>query len=153
MPVVALWGASQSDLLSIVCQLTFRQGFGFEHAGHTPHLVRSIAHFFRNATPGGAYLMAGTPTHWRTAEGDADRNPEFVDVWLNEFDAISPWTIGRYKTEEEAEAFCEHKMKADANLIKRHNEGGRSRRVDYIPVVFPGGSVSHPLFRPRQGYL
>ncbi|TEB29253.1 hypothetical protein FA13DRAFT_669990 [Coprinellus micaceus] len=125
-PVVALWG------------------FGFEHAGHTPHLVRSIAQFFRNATPAGVYLMGGTPTHWRTAEGDADRNPEFIDVWLNEFDALSPWTIGRYKTEEEAEAFCEHKMRADADLITQRNEDGRSpRRIDYIPVVFPGGSGFH----------
>ncbi|KAF6758877.1 xylosidase/arabinosidase [Ephemerocybe angulata] len=124
-PVVALWG------------------FGFDNAGHTPALVASIAQFFRNATPGGVYLMGGTPTHWRTAEGDADRNPEFLNVWLNEFDAISPWTIGRYRTEEEADAFAETKMAADVELIKRHNEGGRSRRIDYIPVVFPGGSANH----------
>ena len=96
--------------------------------------------------------MGGTPTHWRTAEGDADRNPEFIDVWLNEFDAISPWTIGRYKTEEEAEAFCEHKMRADADLITRRNEDSRSlRRIDYIPVVFPGGSVS--LVYPSLAFL
>ncbi|KAF5339358.1 hypothetical protein D9611_009787 [Ephemerocybe angulata] len=34
-------------------------------------------------------------------------------------------------------------MAADVELIKRHNEGGRSRRIDYIPVVFPGGSANH----------
>ncbi|KAJ2933265.1 hypothetical protein H1R20_g3825, partial [Candolleomyces eurysporus] len=115
-------------------------GFGFEHAGHTPALVRNIAQFFRNATPGGVYLMAGTPTHWRTGDGDADRNPEFIDVWLNEFDAISPWTIGRFKTEDEADNFAEGRMKADADLIQRRNSEGRWKRVDYIPVVFPGGS-------------
>lgn len=60
--------------------------------------------------------MAGTPAHWRTAESDADRNPEFLDVWLNEFDAISPWTIGRYRDEREADDFAETKMKGDVEF-------------------------------------
>ena len=85
--------------------------------------------------------MAGTPTHWRTGVGDADRNPEFLQVWLNEFDAISPWTIGRYSTEEEADNFAKTKMKGDWELITSQNQEG-NRRVDYIPVVLPGGSVS-----------
>lgn len=85
--------------------------------------------------------MAGAPTHWRTAEGDADRNPEFANFWLSEFDAISPWTIGRYKTEEEADSFAETKLKPDFEYIKNYNMQS-SRHVDYIPVIFPGGSVS-----------
>lgn len=86
--------------------------------------------------------MAGTPAHWRTAESDADRNPGFLDVWLNEFDAISPWTVGRYRDERDADDFAETKMKGDVELIKMRNEEGRWRKVDYIPVVLPGGSVS-----------
>lgn len=96
--------------------------------------------------------MAGTPTHWLTGEGDADRNPDFVNVWLNEFDAISPWTIGRFKTEDDADMFAEHRMKADADLIKHRNEQGRSRRIDYIPVVFPGGSVRIAMLRTQTEY-
>lgn len=84
--------------------------------------------------------MAGVPAHWRTSEGDADRDPGLVDVWLNDFDAISPWTIGRYSDEREADNFAETKMKGDFELIKRRVEEGR-RKIDYIPVVFPGGSV------------
>ncbi|KAG6910617.1 hypothetical protein DXG01_009126 [Tephrocybe rancida] len=121
-PVVALWG------------------FGFENAGHTPALVRAITGYFRDVTPGGAYIMAGAPAHWRTAESDADRNPEFLDVWLNDFDAISPWTVGRYRTEQDADNFAETKMKGDAELIKKRNEEGRWRKIDYIPTVLPGGS-------------
>ncbi|KAH9487307.1 hypothetical protein JR316_0001379 [Psilocybe cubensis] len=121
-PVVALWG------------------FGFDNSGHTPELVHAITQFFRDTTPGGAYIMGGTPASWRTAEGDADRNPNFLNVWLNDFDAISPWTIGRYCTEQEADGFAESKMKGDVDMIKRHNDEGRGRKVDYIPVVFPGGS-------------
>ncbi|TFK38727.1 hypothetical protein BDQ12DRAFT_683236 [Crucibulum laeve] len=120
-PVIALWG------------------FGFDNAGHTPGLVRAITNFIRNTTPGGVYIMAGTPAHWRTAEQDADRNREFLDVWLSEFDAISPWTVGRYRTEQDADHFAETKMKEDVELLKkRHEEGGR--KVDYVPVVLPGGS-------------
>ncbi|KAG6817286.1 hypothetical protein H0H87_010628 [Tephrocybe sp. NHM501043] len=121
-PVVALWG------------------FGFENAGHTPALVRAVTAYIRNVTPGGAYIMAGTPAHWRTAESDADRNPGFLDVWLNEFDAISPWTVGRYRTEKDADDFADTKMKGDGDLIKRRNEEGQWRKIDYIPVVLPGGS-------------
>ena len=86
--------------------------------------------------------MAGTPASWRTAEGDADRNPAFLDVWMNDFDAISPWTVGRYRTEQDADSFFEDKMKGDFELIKYHNEQGSARKIDYIPVVLPGGSVS-----------
>ena len=125
-PVIALWG------------------FGFEHAGHTPELVRSIVQFFRQSTPGGVYVMGGAPSCWRLSEGDADRHSDFVNMWLNEFDAISPWTIGRYKDEQEADAFAESKMKGDVELIKKRNEE-TGKRVDYIPVVLPGGSVSLSL--------
>lgn len=86
--------------------------------------------------------MAGIPAYWRTSDNDADRNPEFLDVWLNDFDAISPWTVGRYDTEQDADNFAETKIKGDVELLKKRNEEGKWRKVDYIPVVLPGGSVS-----------
>lgn len=85
--------------------------------------------------------MAGTPTHWRTSESDADPDPGFLKVWLNEFDAISPWTVGRYRSDEDIERFAETKMKGDMDLLKRQLENG-GRKIDYIPVVLPGGTVS-----------
>lgn len=94
--------------------------------------------------------MGGTPASWRTAEGDADRNPAFLNVWMNDFDAISPWTIGRYNTEQEADEFSESKMKGDADFIKKHNDAGGGRKIDYIPVVFPGGSVRLPCLTIRR---
>ncbi|KAF8722447.1 hypothetical protein AX14_009826, partial [Amanita brunnescens Koide BX004] len=112
-------------------------GFGFDKRRHTPEMVRAVTSFLRNNTPGGAYIMGGAPSQWRTSEGDADRNREFLDVWLTEFDAISPWTIGRYSNENEADKFAEARMKGDMELLKRRNE---SKRIDYIPVVLPGGS-------------
>ncbi|KAK0440741.1 hypothetical protein EV421DRAFT_1712220, partial [Armillaria borealis] len=120
-PVIALWG------------------FGFAEARHTPDLLRAITNSIRNLTPGGAYLMAGTPTHWRTSESDADPDPRFLNVWLNEFDAISPWTVGRYRSDEDIERFAETKMKGDMDLLKRQVENG-GRKIDYIPVVLPGST-------------
>jgi len=118
----------------------FNSGFGFNEAGHTPSLLRDVVASFRNVTPGGAYIMAGVPAYWRTSEGDADRDPGFVTVWLNEVDAISPWTIGRYSSEHEADLFAENRMKGDSELLKKRVDEG-FKKVDYVPVVFPGGSV------------
>ncbi|TDL22387.1 hypothetical protein BD410DRAFT_828484 [Rickenella mellea] len=118
-PVLALWG------------------FGFDGRGHDPAVVRDIVRNIRSTTPGGAYVMAGAPTHWQTLTGDADSNPAFLDVWYNEFDAISPWTIGRYHDEDSADRFAAEKVKKDIEALK---ENARVRNVDYIPVVFPGGS-------------
>ena len=91
--------------------------------------------------------MGGSPAYWRTSESDADRNPEWVNVWLEEFDAISPWTIGRYNDEESADRFEEEKIKGDVEFIKEHNDKWETnrdtmRRIGYIPVIHPGGSVS-----------
>ncbi|THG98080.1 hypothetical protein EW145_g7486 [Phellinidium pouzarii] len=118
-PVIALWG------------------FGFAGRGHSPDVVRAIVRHLRAATPGGAYIMAGAPTHWQTLRGDADPNPEFLHVWYNEFDAVSPWTVGRYHNEETVDRFAKEKVQKDIEALK-NNTGGR--KVDYIPVVFPGGS-------------
>ena len=109
-------------------------------------MVRAVTRFIRENTPGGAYIMGGSPAYWRTSESDADRNPEWVNVWLEEFDAISPWTIGRYHDLEGADRFSEWNVKGDLELIRKRNEEAAQgvpnrRHIDYIPVVFPRGSV------------
>ena len=118
-------------------------GFGFVDSGHSPDLVRRITRFFRSSTPGGVYLVGGAPAYWRTSSNDADKDPGFVDVWLNEFDMISPWTVGRDGTAEEADAFSAINAKGDVELMEKRNQEGNPRRVDYMPVILPGGSVSH----------
>lgn len=66
-----------------------------------------------------------------------DSNPEFLDVFKNEFDALSPWTVGRYHTRTEVDRFCEERTKEDIKELKE-----REKRVEYIPTIWPGGSVS-----------
>jgi hypothetical protein len=143
-PVIALWGMrSHKDIIRVFSSRT-PLGFGFNNRNHSPEVVRSIANFFRSSTPGGAYLMAGVPGHWRTSTSDSDRNPEFLRVWTEEFDALSPWTVGRYGSEEDAERWGKEKVKPDFDLLKQRADEGK-KKVDYIPVVFPGGSVSSAM--------
>jgi hypothetical protein len=139
-PVVALWGV-ELPILYIMLKTHRFIGFGFDGAGHSPDLVRSVISFFRNSTPGGAYIFGGAPAYWRTSSNDADRNPGFLNVWIDEFDAISPWTVGRYTSEDEADNFAETNLIGDVDLLKKRTEQGH-KRVDYVPVVLPGGSVS-----------
>ena len=140
--------SAPKPLSQFLCSiLTFLLGLGFEGRKHTPNQVRALTSFFRNATPGGAYLMAGTPAHWRTSDSDADHNPEFVDTWLESFDAISPWTVGRYSDQASADAFAEDRIQGDVMHIARWTMS-HGRRVDYVPVVHPGASVCP---RPRSG--
>ncbi|KAL0565936.1 hypothetical protein V5O48_016081 [Marasmius crinis-equi] len=126
-------------------------GFGFANSSSDPQIIRAIVGYIRSTTPGGAYIVASTPTCWRTGDGDANSNPGFLDVWLNEFDAISPWTVGAYNSEEEANAYAEGRMKEDIALLNKRNSPGKRRRVDYIPVVFPGYS-SHNSSAGKLGF-
>jgi hypothetical protein len=123
--------------------LSLFQGFGFSERNHSPELVRAVTSFIRNSTPGGAYIMGGAPAHWRTSDSDADRNPEFVNIWMNCFDAISPWTVGRYSNQTSADAFAENHIQGDVKFIDRWATT-HGKRVDYVPVVHPGGSVCRP---------
>jgi hypothetical protein len=145
-PVIAIWGALHCLSVSrpIYSITSFHQGLGLEGRNHTPDQVRKLTSFFKNSTPGGAYLMAGAPAYWRTSDSDADRNPEFVNTWLECFDAISPWTVGRYSDQASADAFAEDRIQGDVKFIARWTQT-HSKRVDYVPVVHPGGSVRSPL--------
>ncbi|ESK95731.1 xylosidase arabinosidase [Moniliophthora roreri MCA 2997] len=115
-------------------------GFGFASTNHDPDTVRAVVSHIRRTIPGGAYIIAGVPSHWRTSNGDADPSPEFLDLWLNEFDAISPWTVGCYSNNAEADEYATLRLREDLRLLHDRERVGKWRHVDYIPVVFPGCS-------------
>ncbi len=54
---------------------------GFAHDQHDPVSLLRLIEWIRNVTPGGAYIFAGVPSHWRDGEGDADHNKKFFEVW------------------------------------------------------------------------
>ncbi|PVF96245.1 hypothetical protein CPB86DRAFT_670525, partial [Serendipita vermifera] len=134
-PVIAIWG------------------FGFQEAHHDPNMVASIVRHLKSVTPGGAYVWGGVPSQWRTHSGDMDPNPAFLDVFKNEFDALSPWTVGRFHNRESLDQFVEERMRGDLKELK-----DLPKKVDYFPTIWPGGS-SHNLsegkiglnFAPREG--
>jgi len=78
------------------------------------------------------------PSQWRTLSGDMDPNPAFLDLFKNEFDALSPWTVGRYHNQETIDRFADERTRGDINELK-----DLPRRVDFFPTIFPGGSVRH----------
>jgi len=66
-----------------------------------------------------------------------DPNPAFLDVFKQEFDGLSPWTIGRFSNLEGIDRFCEGRMAGDFTELK-----DLPHRVDYFPTIWPGTSVS-----------
>ncbi|KZV81772.1 hypothetical protein EXIGLDRAFT_364875 [Exidia glandulosa HHB12029] len=121
-------------------------GVGFAGSDQNPDDIAAIVEYLREVTPGGAYVMAGTPTHWASLTGDQDDDQRWIDVYYDYFDAISPWTVGRYDDEETADEYAQIKMKDDLESIKVNSFG---RKVDFIPVVFPGMS-SHYLSNQKD---
>ncbi|KAF7292859.1 hypothetical protein MIND_01184900 [Mycena indigotica] len=136
-PVLAIWG------------------FGLSDSSVHPHLVREIFASLRlvyrsfTSPDKDLYIFAGVPSHWRQpGQGDAHAGDGWSDLWLGPtgcVDALSPWSVGRYGNIEEVERWANDRWGPDAELVATHNAGiidmgNAGRKVDYIPVVLPGGS-------------
>jgi len=81
---------------------------------------------------GGCTVMLGVPTYWRTLSRDCVPDPAVHELVLAG-DVISPWTVGRYATPEEAAKYARNTLAADIAWC-------RERGKEYLPVVFPGFS-------------
>ncbi len=115
-PVVAIWG------------------FGFTDRNGTPQDALAVINFFKSA---GVTVMGGVPTYWRTLNNDSKTDPAWAEVY-RAFDIVSPWAVGRYGTEAQADSFKQ-------NLIAPDLAATTSLGLDYMPVIFPGFSW-HNLF-------
>jgi len=69
-----------------------------------------------------------------------DPNPAFVDIYKSHFDALSPWTIGRYRMQDLDEGDVEKKLVEDFQYL---SSGGPA----YFPTIWPGESVRAPISR------
>ncbi|KAK7064967.1 hypothetical protein R3P38DRAFT_2491582, partial [Favolaschia claudopus] len=120
-PVIALWGFGLSD--SPVSPQLARQVFDALRRVAFEHCNQEI------------YIFAGTAAQWRTpGQGDAHADPGWEGFWVGKNGAV-----------DAVEAFARDRWGPDADMIAAHNEGlelnpGGGRRVDYLPVVLPGGS-------------
>lgn len=126
-PVVAIWG------------------FGFSGRSDTPQLAQQAIDWFKAA---GCTVMGGVPTNWRTLTGDAQTNPSWSKAFRS-FDVISPWSVGRYGNNADADSYR-------TSITVPDLADCTTRGIDYMPVIFPGFSwtnLNHgPLNQiPRSG--
>jgi hypothetical protein len=111
-PVVSVWGVGFSD-----------------RRRYTLDECKQLVEFLKQD---GCTVMLGVPAHWRNLNMDAMSDPKLLEV-IAMADIVSPWTVGRYKNLEEAEDYAD-------NLLKPDQAWCRQRKIDFLPVVFPGFS-------------
>lgn len=114
-PVVAVWGVGFAA--------------GKKAREYSLDECRELIEFLKED---GCSVMLGVPTGWRTQERDGMSNPELHEV-LQLADIISPWTVGRYRTQEQVKRHGKEFWRIDNRWCKQ-------RDLDYMPVVFPGFS-------------
>ena len=109
-PLVAVWGVGFSD-----------------GRKYTPEECGELVDFLHAQ---GAAVMLGVPTYWRA--GDRDALPGMESVYAKA-DALSPWTVGRFGTEEEARRYAAETLRGDLDWCRAHGK-------TLMPVAFPGFS-------------
>jgi hypothetical protein len=131
-PVVAVWGFGFNDGR----RYTLKEGL-------------ELVAFLKSKEGGECTVMLGVPTYWRTLERDTVKDKTLLEL-VSKADIVSPWTVGRYGTPEEAANYAKKTMTPDIAWCKEN-------KMDYLPVVFPGFSWhnQNPRFPvnsiPRQG--
>jgi hypothetical protein len=80
----------------------------------------------------GYSVMLGVPTYWREMKRDSINDP-MLHQMIRECDVLSPWTIGRYNSPQNAARHAQNVMKPDIQWAREHG-------IDYLPVLFPGFS-------------
>jgi hypothetical protein len=115
-PVIGIWGVGFAD----------KRPYALEDC-------RRLVDFFKEDPESGrCAVVLGVPTGWRLGERDAVPDPELREV-IRKADVVSPWTVGRYATPEDAAAHAEKFWKPDQEWCQKAG-------LDYLPVVFPGFS-------------
>jgi len=111
-PLVAVWGVGFND-----------------RRRYTLAECRQLVEFLK---ADGCSVMLGVPTGFRELNRDAVADPALHEV-IALADVVSPWTVGRYGTPEEAKRHGERNFKPDLAWCSE-------RKLDYLPVAFPGFS-------------
>jgi len=114
-PVVAVWGLGFKDRLFSV-----------------PEWSRLIGFLHDDPVCGGCAMFLGVPTGWRTLDRDCLKVPELSALFAKA-DILSPWTVGRYRTPDEAATHARERWAPDQQWCREHGK-------DYLPVVYPGFS-------------
>jgi hypothetical protein len=109
-------------------------GFGFnDHRHYTPKEGLELVKFLKeDPRYGGCTVLLGVPAYWRTLDRDCVGDETLHELILKA-DIVSPWTVGRYTTPEQAGAYAAQTMKPDIAWCEQ-------RGKEFLPVVFPGFS-------------
>jgi hypothetical protein len=111
-PLVAVWGVGFND-----------------NRAYTLAECRKLVAVLKHE---GCSVMLGVPTYWRELKRDAVSDTALHEI-IALADVVSPWTVGRYRTPDEAERYASKTMSDDVKWCREHN-------IDYLPVAFPGFS-------------
>jgi len=108
-------------------------GIGFHGKYLSSALSKKLIDKLREVSKpyGGITLIGGVPAGWRTLSNDAG-TVSWASVY-REMDVISPWTVGHYRTQAEADTFRKNFVEPDLMLT-------RQLHIEYLPVIFPGFS-------------
>ena len=131
-PLVALWGLGFNDRPAALDEW------------------ETLIRFFKSD---GMAVMVGVPCYWRTLGRDSIRDARLLEI-IARADIVSPWSVGRFRTPEDAAKRAETLLKPDIAWC-------RERRLGYLPVAFPGfswhnlqksrGREEKPNAIPRRG--
>lgn len=114
-PLVALWG------------------LGFKESPLSLDEWAAMLAFFRSDKDfGGCSVMVGVPYWWRTLNRDCISDPLLHEL-IASADIVSPWAVGRLGSPKEAAGRGDSVVKPDLAWCAE-------RKVDYLPVIFPGFS-------------
>lgn len=114
-PLVALWGLGFND-----------------RAPMLEEWARLIAFLKDDPEFGGCAIMLGVPYYWRTLDHDCIKDPKLHEL-IAGADIVSPWAVGRLGTPQDAASRVEKILKPDVAWCAE-------RKIDYLPVAFPGFS-------------
>jgi len=118
-------------------------GIGFEHIDLEPEVTYELLEWLQYDAPEQyrVSVIGGVPTYWRTLRGDSHTDPAWSSVY-NRLDVISPWTVGRYEDEMEADDHLSDLIIPDMEYTSRHGN-------EYMTVIWPGFSW-HNMYPETQ---
>lgn len=114
-PLVVLWGLGFNDRAPMLDEWS-----------------RLISFLRDDPEFGGCAIMLGVPYYWRTLDHDCIKDPKLHEL-IAKADIVSPWAVGRLGTPQDAANRVEKTLKPDVAWCAE-------RKIDYLPVIFPGFS-------------
>jgi hypothetical protein len=128
-PVVSIWGIGFND----------RRRYTLDES------IELIRFLKADPTYGNCTVMIGVPTYWRTLDHDALRDKKLHEA-IEQADIVSPWTVGRYGTLDQARNYAQKVMTPDIVWCNDHHK-------QFLPVVFPGFSWHNMNPRSKQDQI